>query len=274
MVDESVLGKIIVAADLGVDDVVLEIGPGFGVLTRELAGRVKKVFTVEIDKKLVKVLGKELRDFKNIEVINDDALKLEIRNWKLERYKLVANLPYNITSAVLRKFLAEEPRPELLVLMVQKEVGERVCAGPGEMSLLSLAVQFYGRPEIVDFVSRKSFWPVPEVDSVIIKITPKEAGEISRLTPGAGEKEFFRLARIGFSSRRKQLQNNLANGLGMENKKIKKILEKLGLNPLVRAQDLSVEDWGRLTKILKEEIRNNPPLSLQGGERPACQSSY
>jgi len=256
LIDEKVLEKIILAADLQKDDLVLEIGPGLGVLTRELAGRVKKVFSVEIDKKLIKILERELKEFKNIEIIEGDILK--IPNFKFQisnlTYKLIANLPYNITSAVLRKFLEEKPKPKLLVVMVQKEVGERICAGPGKMSLLSLAVQFYGQPERVDYISKKSFWPEPEVDSAILRITTLEDTEARcRLTPKISEKEFFRIARIGFSSRRKQLQNNLAHGLKIENEKIKKILLKLKINPLARAEDLSVCDWARLTEILKKE---------------------
>ncbi len=254
LIDDAVLKKIIKVADLKPEDLVLEIGPGLGVLTRELAGRVKKVFSVEIDQKLVRILKSELRDYQNLEIINQDILKLAPKKLGLEdqRYQIVANLPYNITSLVLRKFLELAPRPKTLTILVQKEVAERICAGPGEMSLLSLAVQFYGEPELVWVIPRKNFWPEPGVDSALVKIKTLTQEQIDqRLVLGMNEKDFFRVARIGFSSRRKQLQNNLAAGLDLTKVEIKNFLEELSLNPLARAQDLSLADWSRLTRKLK-----------------------
>ncbi len=192
-------------------------------------------------------------------------------------YKVVANLPYSITSAALRKFTESEPRPEMVVVMVQKEVAERVCAGLGEMSVLSVAVQFYGKPEIVRIVPRTAFWPEPQVDSAILRITmreepptfapspqssPRRGEEVeergSRARSGeeeergahargeAGEKIFFQLVKIGFSSRRKQLQNNLAAGFRVSSETAKQWIMSAGLDPKIRAQDLSMEEWGRL----------------------------
>jgi len=251
LIDEEVLEKIILAADLKKDDQALEIGPGIGTLTRELVLCAGRVVSVELDKKLIWVVKKELREFKNLEIVEGDVLRFQISDlrFKNNKYKLVANLPYNITSIVLRKFLENDNRPELMVLMVQKEVGERVVAEPGEMSLLSLSVQFYATAEIISLVSKNSFWPAPEVDSAIIRIKPFSAEEIKkRLAEDLDEKMFFRIARIGFSARRKQLQNNLANGLKIDNEEIKVILEKLKINPLVRAQDLSVDLWLELAR--------------------------
>jgi 16S rRNA (adenine1518-N6/adenine1519-N6)-dimethyltransferase len=269
LIDEEVLEKIVLAAELKKEDQVLEIGPGLGVLTRELVLCAGRVVSVELDKKLIWAVKKELKEFKNLEILEGDILRFQISDPSASsgqvlrfdplqlplgkgegtKYKLVANLPYNITSIVLRKFLENDNRPELMVLMVQKEVGERVVAEPGEMSLLSLSVQFYATAEIISLVSKNSFWPAPEVDSAIIRIKPFSAEEIKkRLAEDLDEKMFFRIARIGFSARRKQLQNNLANGLKIGNEEIKVILEKLKINPLVRAQDLSVDLWLELAR--------------------------
>ncbi|MFA5128857.1 MAG: 16S rRNA (adenine(1518)-N(6)/adenine(1519)-N(6))-dimethyltransferase RsmA [Patescibacteria group bacterium] len=251
LIDREVLESIVQAADLKNNDTVLEIGPGFGVLTAELIGRAKRVVAVETDRKMAKILGEILDIPKNLEVVEKDILKiandeLGVKNYE---YKIVANLPYQITSAVFRKFLSEEPRPEEITVMVQKEVAERICAAPGEMSLLSLSVQFYGQPEIVDIVPRRAFWPEPEVDSAIIKISNIK-NIYERNKKEIAPEKFFRLAKIGFSSRRKQLQNNLAGGLRLSNKKIKEVLVNLGFDERVRAQDLGVDNWVKLVQAL------------------------
>ncbi len=281
LVDRDVLNKIIESADLKKDDVILEIGPGFGVLTLELAKRVKKVVAVEVDKRLAGALREILKGCENVEIIESDILKLQITNYKLQNYgyKIVANLPYQITSAVFRKFLENEPRPSEMVVMVQKEVAERICAKPGEMSLLSVSVQFFSKPEIVQVVPRRAFWPEPEVDSAILKISQiqcitdanmgsvaaafrlrnrsiKQSGNKDRkLTSGAMDsllEFFFRIVKIGFSARRKQLHNNLSAGLHLPDKEVREILIKLGFDPRVRAQGLSMEDWVNLAGYLRK----------------------
>ena len=253
LIDREVLETIVQAADLKKDDVVLEVGPGFGVLTSELVGQVGRVVAVEADKKMAKILKEILEAPKNLEVVENNILKLQVSEYGFRNYeyKLVANLPYQITSAVFRKFLSEEPRPNEITVMVQKEVAERICAKAGEMSLLSLSVQFYGQPEIVAIVPRRAFWPEPEVDSAIIKISNiKNIYERNKkeIDPG----KFFRLAKIGFSSRRKQLQNNLAGGLRLKNEEVQNILIKLGFDPKIRAQDLGVDNWISLVNRLAE----------------------
>lgn len=230
LTDRGILRKIIDAAELHPNDITLEIGPGLGILTIELAKRAKKVIAIEKDEQICKALEKILKDYKNVEIINNDILntKCEIQN---TRYKLVANLPYYITSPVIRKFLEAKNKPELMILMVQKEVGQRICAIPPKMSLLSVAVQFYAKPEIISYVSKKSFWPVPKVDSAIIKIKPQPIPKINT-------KKFFNLVKKGFSSKRKMLKNNL--------KIEESILKDLGLNPKARAENLSIQDWLKL----------------------------
>ncbi len=247
LIDKNVLNKIIKAADLKKDDVVLEIGPGLGILTFELAKKVKKVYAVELDKKLIEVLETLFLSYKNIKVIEGDILKLNFKDLDLKdnKYKIVANLPYNITSVVLRKFLENKPRAKEIVVMVQKEVAQRIVAKPGQMSLLSVSVQFYSQPEIVDFVSRNCFWPVPGVDSAILRI--KEIRKNNKVD----EKKFFQVVRVGFSSRRKQLQNNLAAGFRLPNEAVKQTLKELKIKENARAQELNIEQWIKLTHRLK-----------------------
>lgn len=247
LIDGRVLEKIIKAAELKKEDTVLEIGPGLGVLTEELATCAGKVIAVEADKKLVQRLHEAIQQYNNITIINADFLHTDISKLNLDKqYKIVANLPYSITSDAVRKIMEAAPAPQSAVLMVQKEVAERICAGAGEMSLLALSVQYYGTPKLLFKVSKESFWPVPKVDSAVIKI-------IFNRVQGTGFRvqadKFFRIARIGFASPRKQLQNNLAAGLHTSKEKVAEILSRAGINPKARPEELSVEDWERLAAI-------------------------
>ena len=264
LIDESVLEKIIAASRLSKDDIVLEIGPGLGILTAELAKRVKQVIAVEKDKTLYRALENILGEQKinNIEMLNEDVLQIsnfqflisnQIRNsnfkieskFKIKNYKLVANLPYYITSPVIRKFLETENKPELMILMVQKEVAQRICARPGQMSILAIAVQFYGQPEIISIVPRASFYPQPKVDSAIIKIIPKNQ------LPDIDIEKFFILVKAGFSSKRKFLTSNLSRELKIENCKLKILFDQVAIGQKLRAENLSVSDWLKLYEILK-----------------------
>ncbi|MFH1308452.1 MAG: 16S rRNA (adenine(1518)-N(6)/adenine(1519)-N(6))-dimethyltransferase RsmA [Patescibacteria group bacterium] len=227
LTDKNILEKIVEAADLNINDIVLEIGPGLGVLTNELSKRCKKIIAVEKDEKMLEVLKD--RNYPNIELINKDILKTTIQ--LPEKYKLIANLPYYITSPIIRMFL-EKDQPELMVLMIQKEVAQRICA-KNKLSVLSVSVQFYADAKIIKYVSRNCFYPVPKVDSAIIKIIPKQI-------PNIDVKKFFQLVKMGFSSKRKKLKNNL-KGI------IKKEID-FDLN--LRAEDLSVNDWIKLFNIL------------------------
>jgi len=232
LIDENVLEKIIESAELSKNDTILEIGPGLGILTIELAKRVKKVIAIEKDKTLYQTLKKilEKQKINNVELINGDILNT---SYKLQAtsYKLIANLPYYITSPVIRKFLEAEQKPEIMILMVQKEVAQRITAKPPKMSILSVAVQFYAEPEIITYVSKKSFYPKPKVDSAIIKIIPRPY--VGRATSHINTEKFFNLVKRGFSAKRKMLKNNIPEI----------DFEKLGLNPKVRAENLSIDDW-------------------------------
>jgi 16S rRNA (adenine1518-N6/adenine1519-N6)-dimethyltransferase len=214
LVDQNILEKIIKAAEVSPDDTVLEIGPGTGILTKELSKYARKVIAVEKDRKIMGLLEENLKDCKNVELINADILKADIQGLALGTYKVVANLPYYITSPIIRKFLENPPvngQPELMVLMVQKEVGQRICAAPPNMNLLAVSVQFYAQPEIVSWVSKNSFWPKPKVDSAIIKITPRIDTDNELINTDL----FFKIVKAGFVQPRKQLLNNLSKSLEM-----------------------------------------------------------
>lgn len=252
LMDKKILEKIIETADLKRNDIVLEVGPGYGNLTERLAKHVSKVIAVEKDKQLVEVLKKKFSEQKNIEIIEDDILKIfnlqsSISNLK---YKIVANIPYYITSRFLRLLLEGKQKPELIILLVQKEVAKRICAQKGQSSILSLSVQYYGKPQILDFVSKEAFYPAPEVDSAILKIKTyqKLPYQIEN------EKLFFSIIKVVFKSRRKQLINSLVDGLKISKNEVKNILEKCKILPAVRPQDLGLDDFKKLYCVIHKII--------------------
>ncbi len=246
LIDNEVLQQILSAAELTTDDIVIEIGPGLGILTRELIRRAKRVIAVELDDKLADFLRQEMTSFPNVQVINGDILKIDPSDLvpEPERYKVVANLPYYITSPVLRHFLEASARPGLMVVMVQKEVAEAIAAGPGKRSLLSISVQFYGHPTIMSVVPAESFYPAPEVDSAILLIGlyPEPAVAVDDVD------SFFKTVRAGFASPRKQLVNSLSYGLGLPKADIINVLEKANISLQRRAETLTLEEWAQLRR--------------------------
>ena len=256
LLNEEVLDKIVEAADLSKADTILEIGPGLGFLTARLGQRAGKVIAIEKDRKLARVLNKIFKKNKNIKIINDDVLYLTADSSQLTAgYKVVANIPYYLTGKIIQNFLTARYKPNLMVLLLQKEVAKRITALPGQMSILSVSVQLYADPEIISHVGKENFYPVPEVDSATVRLKI-----LSKPRLAVDEKEFFRLVKIGFSNKRKQLQNNLAAGLG-KTVDYKELLVDLQLNPLTRAQDLSLVEWGRLYDKLKfqsSNVKSNP----------------
>lgn len=254
LIDEKVLEDIIAAAELGPDDVAVEIGPGMGVLTFALASKCKKVIAIEKDKKMSGFLRKEILklygDNSNIEIINDDILKIDLSDFfktrGITKYKLVANIPYYITSPIIKLFLETQAMPDSMVLLMQKEVAERICASKGDMSILALSVLLYGNPETMRTVGSDSFYPAPKVDSAILKIE-----NIGKKYPDADYQKIFRLIKIGFASKRKKLANNLSAGLQADKENIEEVLAGIGIDKNVRAQDLDVEDWLRLAEWVK-----------------------
>ncbi len=256
LIDEEVLGLITSAAELTPNDVVMEIGPGLGVLTRELASQAGWVIAVELDNKLAAILGETLASFNNITIVNEDVLRIAPAALLQEqkpsraissplRYKVVANLPYYITSPVLRHFLEASLKPQIMVVMVQREVAEEIAAKPGRMSLLSISVQLYGEPTIIGYVPARCFYPAPEVDSAILRIAlyPQPAVEIT------DKESFFALVRAGFSASRKQIVNSLAQGLALPKAEAFSLLEETGIAPQRRAETLTLEEWTHLWRV-------------------------
>lgn len=241
LINEEPIEKMLEAGGVKNDDVVVEVGPGFGVLTLALAEKAKKVISYEIEKKLESYWTEQMARQQNIEIIWGNVLK---QNINVGKYKVIANLPYQITSNVIRKFLEAEEKPELMVLMVQKEVAERICAKAGDMSVLAVSVQYYAEPEIIMQVPNSYFWPVPAVNSAIIKI--------KNIKSDKATEEFFKIVKAGFINRRKMLIKNL--GAVTDKKKLPAIFQELGINEKVRAQELSVEQWRKL--VQKLEVKN------------------
>ncbi|MFO8143098.1 MAG: 16S rRNA (adenine(1518)-N(6)/adenine(1519)-N(6))-dimethyltransferase RsmA [Dehalococcoidales bacterium] len=253
LVDEEVLETIVHTADLTESDTVIEIGPGLGVLSREIARRVGRLIAVELDDRLASILRSNMARFANTTVINDNILNtepaslIELSQQRISAatpYKVVANLPYYITSAVIRHFLDTTLKPGLIVVMVQKEVAEAITAEPGRMSLLAISVQLYARAELVEYVPARCFYPVPEVDSALIKLASYPAPALK-----VNEEGFFNLVRAGFTASRKQICNSLARGLGMAKENICSRLSEAGIAKERRAETLSLEEWGELWRV-------------------------
>ena len=243
------LGLIIANAKLTPEDVVVEVGPGLGVLTKELAKHAGRVIAIELDDKLAVQLKESLSAFDNVTIINEDVLKIDpsalLQELKAKKYKVVANLPYYITSPVLRHFLEAEMKPQTMVVMVQKEVADEITAKPGRMSLLSIGVQLYGAPMIVAQVPSQSFYPAPAVDSAVLKVIPYSQ-PVVEISDNEG---FFGLVRAGFSQARKQLANSLAQGLGISKEEGLILLARAQIDSQRRAESLSLEEWAHLWRI-------------------------
>ena len=245
LVQERPIQDMLAAGDLTVEDTVIEVGPGFGVLTFPLVERVKQVYSFEIEKKLEAYWEEHAKN--NLRIIWGNALHHfpSLVKDLPKKYKILANLPYQITSNILRTFLEAEQPAERIVVMVQKEVAERICAVPGDMSLLSVSVRYYGTPNIISIVKRGNFFPAPKVDSAILQITNIRAKQ-------SVDDSFFRIVKAGFSNKRKQLAKNVANIFHKEKKDIMDILESMELSPTIRAEALSMEDWKVFVEYMKK----------------------
>lgn len=241
--DPIALEEIVRAADIQPDDTVLEIGPGLGSLTRYLAAAAREVVAVELDQDLIPPLETVIAPYENIRLIHGDILKLSPDDLiGKSGYLVVANIPYYITSAVIRHLLENEPKPRRIVLTVQKEVAERICAAPGDMSLLALSVQVYGEPRIVKRIPAGAFYPPPKVDSAVlcVDIHPSPRIDSEQLDT------FFRLIKAGFSQKRKTLRNSLSSGLHIPPAAAQELLKNAGIDPMRRAETLSLEEWSVL----------------------------
>ena len=238
--DPLALEKIVDAAEIQPTDTVLEIGPGLGSLTRYLASSAKAVVAVELDPNLLQPLKAILSPYPNVRLIHGDILKLSPRDLITEKdYLVVANIPYYITSAVIRHQLENEPKPRRIVLTVQKEVAQRICAAPGDMSLLALSVQVYGRPHIAAHIPADAFFPAPKVDSAVLIVDIY----VSPLVKPELLDRFFKLIKAGFSQKRKTLRNSLSSGFRISPADAADLLTRANIDPRRRAETLSIEEW-------------------------------
>lgn len=238
--DPYVLDRIVKSAEIIPNDTILEVGPGLGTLTEKLLQTKANVIAVEADKDLLPNLVNLFKDRPNFKLINEDILKLNLSLIN-PGYKVVANIPYYLTSNLIRILLEDHNPPQSMVLLIQKEVAQRILAKPGHMSVLSFSVQYYAKPEFVMDVKRELFEPIPKVDSAVIRIS-----RLSNPLFEANTKKLFRLVKAGFGEKRKMLRNSLAGGLGIEPSEIDKILKKSVIPSSARAQELSMHNWHEL----------------------------
>lgn len=262
LVDPVALERIVECAEIDPDGAVLEVGPGLGSLTRHLALAARRVVAVELDGNLVNVLEEVLQGISNVEVVHGDILKLDPDQlMRQDGYWVVANIPYYITSSLIRHLLdaggqARPVKPRRLVLTVQREVAERASAGPGDMSLLALGVQVYGMPKIAARIPAGAFYPPPKVDSSVVRVDLYS----EPLIPTAQLDDFFKLAKAGFGQKRKTLRNALSAGLGWTGERTASLLQAADIDPQRRAETLSIETWKTLTGIYYRQ-QHSPALS-------------
>ena len=258
LIDSHVLDKIVSAAGITKDDFVLEIGPGIGTITQYLAASARKVFAVEIDKALIPILEDTLKEFDNVQVINQDILKVDIKKLAEEHndgkpIKVVANLPYYITTPIIMGLFESQVPIDSITVMVQKEVADRMKVGPGtkDYGALSLAVQYYAEPYIVANVPPNCFMPRPKVGSAVIRLTRHEKPPVEVVD----EKLMFRLIRASFNQRRKTLANGLNNSpeLSYSKEEIQQTIEKCGFKAGIRGEALTLEDFAKLANVFSEK---------------------
>ena len=246
--DDAVLRQIAESADFPADATVLEVGPGLGSLTRHLGEMAKQVIAVELDHDLIPVLSQELKAFPNIRVIEGDILSFNADEYIEDTYYVAANIPYYITSAVIRHLLEGKVRPKRMALTVQKEVAERICALPGKHSLLSLSVQIYGKADMPFIIPASAFYPQPEIDSAVVRIDLYD----EPLIPEERVEQFFTLAKAGFGQKRKTLRNSLSSNLHLSGNEVEEKLKAADIDPMRRAETLSIEEWKKLMETFME----------------------
>lgn len=240
--DPEILADIAEAAELTGDDVVLEIGPGLGTLTSRLLARANSVTAVEFDADLARKLPGQFPG-KKLTVVNQDILQFDL-NQLPKKYKVVANVPYYITSKIVEKLMTAENKPSIAVLLVQKEVAERIATESGNMSILSVSVQIFAEAELDIEVPRQFFTPPPKVDSQVVVLRTRN----NPLITPEDQRDFFRIVKAGFSAKRKKLRSSLSGGLGIDKSVAEELLKNAGILPDARAEDLAIEDWKKLLK--------------------------
>lgn len=250
LIDEAALEAIVKGSGVEKNDSVLEIGPGLGSLTRRLAVYAERVVAVELDRKMIPVLKETLNLFPNVKIVQSDILEYDPSVvFQHSSYRVVANIPYYITSAVIRHLLEQSARPVSMTLTIQKEVAERICAEPGDLSLLALSVRIYGEPSYILTIDKSAFHPVPKIDSAVVRIDLFD----TPLVPSAEADRFFRMIKAGFAQKRKTLRNSLTSGLGFGREKIEAALNLAGIDPTRRAETLAIPEWLALQKELFRE---------------------
>lgn len=249
--DPFALEAIIAAAQIQPTDTVLEIGPGLGSLTRYLSVSANQVIAVELDRKMIRPLQAVLAPYANVRIQQGDILELSPKDLITETdYLVVANIPYYITSAVIRHLLESDPKPRSIVLTIQKEVAERICAKPGDLSLLALSVQVYGKPRIAARIPADAFFPAPKVDSAVLVIDIYPTPQIKQELLDT----FFRLIKAGFSQKRKTLRNSLSAGLHISPSNAAEMLTKLNIDPQRRAETLNLTEWSNLAVEIQTTV--------------------
>ena len=256
LVDENALNAVVQAAELSPDDHVVEVGAGTGLLTTRLAPLVGRLTSLEYDESLLPLLRENTASFKNVEVLHQDALKFQVSSvqevsdknlkFKIENYKVVANIPYYITSPLIKHFLTQEVQPSVLVFLIQKEVAEKICSKKKGKTVLTIETQVFGEPEVVATVPASSFYPSPKVDSAVLRVRVYDKPLVDETMMGS----FIKVLHAGFSQKRKKLTNSLAAGLHIKAEEAKAFLERAGIDPGARAEHLEVADWERLTKTI------------------------
>lgn len=248
LINPGIYRKIIEAAFLKSGDMVVEVGPGLGILTELMAATGVKVIAVEKDPSLAEYLKNRYAGNTKIEIINQDILKFNPKSYKLpaKSYKLIGNIPYYLTSHLIKTVFENWPAPEMVIFTVQKEVAQRIVALPPKMSLLAVSVQYFAEAEIVAKVSKGSFLPVPKVDSAIVRLRTKD----QRLKPEIETEKFFKIVKAGFAGKRKQLVNNLSAGLGLSKKEVEFRLQSLGIAAKRRAETLTVKEWQKISETM------------------------
>lgn len=248
--DRFVLDHIADCAEVTAGDTVVEVGPGLGTLTSILLSRAEKVISIEFDEDLARKLPGQFPG-KNLEVIHQDILQYDTSNLPVG-YKVVANVPYYITSKIIQKFMTAENKPSVVSLLIQKEVAERVAAKPGDMSILGVSAQLYADVSLGDVVPAELFTPPPKVDSQVVILRTKEI----ELPSGVDERQFFRVVKAGFSAKRKKLRSSLSGGLALSKDEVVTLLEQAGISADDRAEELSVQQWGDLAGAYYAAVRS------------------
>ena len=246
LIDRNSTEKIVTVVRTGKEDTIIEIGAGLGALTVPLAKVCPKLIAYEIDRRLLPILGEVTRDDKNVEIRNEDARRIKSQELRVKNFSIVGNLPYYLTSFLLKHFLTLEYKPKRIIVTIQKEVAQRICSIPPAMSLLAVSVQVYGKPKIHRYISKGSFWPPPTVDSALLEIKLYDKPFLN----SSEEESFFKLVKVGFGSRRKVLLGNVRGVFGGESAWWEQIFTNVGLDTKIRAEALDIHQWHKLFAAL------------------------